>query len=417
MARRGENRKRLTKAMLEKIQPGEKDIFVWDSEVVGFGCKITTHGARTYFVFYRTFSGQQRRIKVGTVSAISTDDARKLARKWLTEAAEGKDPGGRRKAMRQAETVADLIKLYLEYAGGHKKPRSLKEDRRNLEKHVKAAWGTRKAESITRADVARLHHAMRHTPTAANRVRAVLSNMFAMAETWGLRAEGSNPVRGVKPYKEERRERYLSPEELARLDEALETVETARLESPQAVAALRLLLFTGCRLSEVLNLEWAHVDFEEGCLNLPDSKTGARKVYLNTPAAELLARLYRGRDETSPWVWAMENRNKRLYELENPWRRIRKRAGLEDVHIHDLRHTFASMGAGMGMGLPQIGKLLGHTQAATTQRYSHLAPNPARAAAEVTGAALVEAIQSGAKVVDVTPAGDDAKAEEKGGNA
>ena len=219
---------------------------------------------------------------------------------------------------------------------------------------------------------------MRHKPYQANRTLAVLSKMFSLAEVWGWRADGSNPCRHVKRYKERARERFLSPEETDRLGAVLKEAEK---EMPSAVAAFRLLLLTGCRLSEIQTLRWEHV--KPDCIELPDSKTGGRVVPLGPEARDVLAAL--PRDDDNPWVIAGRLQGSHLTDLQHPWRRIRKRAGLEDVRIHDLRHSYASRALALGESLTMIGKLLGHTQAQTTARYAHLARDSVQnAAARIT---------------------------------
>jgi integrase len=221
--------------------------------------------------------------------------------------------------------------------------------------------------------------------------------MMNLAEVWRMRPNGSNPCRHIKKYRENKRERYLSEAELARLGEALTEVDQDGTVMPSAVAAIRLLIFTGARLSEILTLRWDYV--EHSYLRLPDSKTGAKVIYLNPPASELLARLPRIVD--NPYVIPGNKPGARLVNLQKPWRLIRARAGLEDVRIHDLRHTFASIGAASGLSLPMIGKLLGHTQAATTERYAHLADDPVRAASEAIGQRIDAAMKGEATGADV----------------
>lgn len=214
--------------------------------------------------------------------------------------------------------------------------------------------------------------------------------MFNLAEAWGLRPDGTNPARHIQKYKEEKRQRYLSEDEWARLGKALAEVEQENSELPAVITAVRLLIFTGCRLSEVLNLRWDDVDWERGCLNLRDSKTGQRFVPLGQVALDLLESTPRqaGNQFVCPGARPMRP----LVNLQRPWRRIRERAGLDDVRLHDLRHSFASVGAGVGMSYPTIGKLLGHTQAQTTMRYSHLPADPLKQAANQIGERIAGAM-------------------------
>ena len=232
---------------------------------------------------------------------------------------------------------------------------------------------------VERKDIAKLHFDLRDKPYQANRTLGVLSKMFSLAEIWGLRPDGSNPCRHVKRYKERKRERFLSPEETERLGEVLSEDES---EMPSAVAAFRLLLLTGCRLSEIQFLRWESV--KDDCIELRDAKTGGRVVPLGTEARAVLADL--PREEGNPWVIRGRLPGSHITDLQRLWRRIRARAGLGDVRIHDLRHSYASRALALGESLTMIGKLLGHTQVQTTARYAHLGRGSIQnAAARITG--------------------------------
>jgi integrase len=275
-----------------------------------------------------------------------------------------------------------------EHVATKTKPRTAIEYSRLIDNIIVRALGRKQVRDVTRADISRLHHAQRATPYAANRSLAVLSKMFALAEKWGERPDGSNPCRHVERYTERKRERMLSAEEFGRLAEALK----ASSRSPYSLAAIKLLVFTGARLSEILDLKWEWVDLERGEARLPDSKTGAKTLHLPPPALAVLSEL--PRVEGNPHVIIGHIRGSRLVNLEKPWRAIRDAAGLHDVRLHDLRHSFASVAASSGMGLPIIGKMLGHTQAATTHRYAHLANDPVRIAAATVANKIADAMQS-----------------------
>ena len=257
------------------------------------------------------------------------------------------------------------------------------EYRRSVELFIEPRIGIRKVTEIQRSDIAELHHGMRNTPYQANRTLGVLSKMFNMAEVWGLRPDGSNPCLHVKRYKEEKRERFLSAEEFQRLGRVLDEILEDGSETRSAVVAIRLLMLTGCRLSEIQKLKWEHVDLDAVELRLPDTKTGGRAVPLAPSAVRLMAAL--PRDDNNPWVIAGKKAGSHLTDLQHPWRRIRARAELPDVRIHDLRHSFASRALALGEGLPMIGKLLGHTQVQTTARYAHLARDTVKASAARIG--------------------------------
>lgn len=240
-------------------------------------------------------------------------------------------------------------------------------------------FGNQRARSVTSADVADLHDTYWHIPYQANRTLGVLSKMMNLAETWGIRDKHSNPCEDIARYPEHTKERFLSTQEMQRLGITLAQAETDGSESAHAVAAYRLLLLTGCRLSELQKLQWRHVDLDAAQLNLPDSKTGAKIVHLGAAAVAAFKTVER--IAGNPYVIVGKVEGGYLTDLQMPWRRIRKSAGLEDVHIHDLRHTFAFGGLLVGEGLPVIGKLLGHTQLQSTARYAHLAADPVKAAA------------------------------------
>jgi integrase len=213
-----------------------------------------------------------------------------------------------------------------------------------------------------------------------------ISKMFSLAEMWGLRPDGSNPRKHIKKYTEEKRERFLSPAELKRVGEVLREMESEGIELPSAIAAVRLLVLTGCRLNEIMTLKWSYLDVAGCSLRLPDSKTGAKVVQLGQPALEVLGTIERA--ERNPWVIVGIKPGARLTDLQPFWQRVRAHAGLKDARIHDLRHTFASTAVAAGQGLPMIGKLLGHTQVQTTARYAHLATDPIKMAVESVSSQL-----------------------------
>jgi integrase len=382
---------RLTKKVVEAIAPGERDVIVWDEDLQGFGVKVTPSGRRTYFCYFRTLAGQERRPSIGLHGTLTCDEARGIAKDMLADVRKGNDPSQNRQEQRRAPTLAEFSERYLsDHARTKKKPLSVEADERNLANHVLPALGNKKLPSITRADVARFHQSMKDTPGAANRCLMLLSKMFNLAELWGVRPDGSNPCRLIEKYAERKIERYLSPEELGRLGAVLLAAEKVGDVSAPVIAAIRLLIFTGCRREEILTLRWEHVDRERQCLRLPDSKTGAKSVQLNAAALDVLERIPRRGDD--PWVISGSKAGNHLINIEKPWRRVRDRAGLSDVRLHDLRHSFASVGAAAGLGLPMIGALLGHKEAATTQRYAHLAADPLRAANELIGQEIAKAM-------------------------
>jgi len=266
----------------------------------------------------------------------------------------GTDPAAHRAAARKSPTVAELAERYLDqHAEVHNKPRTVLEYRRLLKRRVLPAFGPLKAEAITTDDVMRLHHSLRATPYEANRTLALLSKLFNLAEAWKIRPQHSNPCHRLRRYTEHKRERFLSPEELARLGAALAEAERTQTERVGVIAAIRLLAYTGCRLSEVLGLRWEYVDLNHGALHLPDAKAGARSVPLAAPAIELLKQLPRN----GPFVVHGPDPEKPLAPstLEGGWWRLCRTAKLVDGHgrpnarVHDLRHTVGTYGGQAGL--------------------------------------------------------------------
>ena len=247
--------------------------------------------------------------------------------------------------------------------------------------------------AVGRAEVAALHHRLRATPRAANRALAILSKMFALAEDWGMAPEGANPCRGVRKYRERRRERFLAPGEYRRLGAMLAEAEEEGWASSSAVAALRLLMLTGCRLGEILTLRWDDVDRAAGEFRLRDGKTGARMVPLTPTAEAVLASI--PRRPGNPWVIAGRAPGARLNSITAEWYRIRARAGLGDLRIHDLRHSYATRALSAGESLAMIGRLLGHADIASTLRYAHLAQGAERDSAARIGRSIGADIEAG----------------------
>ena len=363
---------KLTKRLIESTLAQNKDALLWDSELKGFICKITPTGKKSYCLYYRTKDGRQRKPKIGDHGSITCEQARDIAQQWLSEVANGGDPSAQKNLLKMLPTVKELFERYMKEHAIHKKESSVKEDRRLCEQYVIPAIGSLKVSSVTREDIISLQNATKHLATTANRVLSLISKAFNLAELWGYRTDGTNPCRHIKKYAENKRQRFLSTDEILNLQQILAEEEGKELTS--VLLAIRLLLLTGCRLGEILSLSWQEVDFAKSCLFLNDSKVGKRTVYLSPQAIELLKNTPREKDH--PYVIAGKNKQSHLINLQKPWGRIRKKAGLYDVRIHDLRHTFASVAAANGLSLPIIGALLGHTQTQTTARYAHLVGQP-----------------------------------------
>jgi integrase len=411
--------KRITKRLVDSLSAGASEFFVWDSKLPGFGLRVQPSGVMSYVAKYRAGSGRAaptRRVTLGRVGKITPDEAEKLAKRVLGAVAHGADPAATKSADRRAATLNELASLFLaDHVAAKRKPATADHYRYILEKLVLPSLGNRKADQVTTADIARLHARMRERPYLANRVVAVIGSLYSFAGRRRLVPVGFNPARGIDKYPEKGRERFLSAAELARLGDAIREAETKGIpwqvdatkptakHAPKeknrrtviglhAAAAIRLLILTGARLREILHLRWEYVDLERGLLFLPDSKTGKKAIVLNAPAMAVLASLPRIGTYVIAGQDAGTDKEKPRADLNKPWRAMRKRAGLDGVRLHDLRHTHASIGAGAGLGLPIIGKLLGHTKAATTQKYAHLDVDPLRRASDHIGARIAAAL-------------------------
>jgi integrase len=406
---------RITKRVVDGLKPRQNEFTIWDSKITGFGLRVRPTGAKSYIVVYRAGPGRGapvRRYTIAGVGKITPEAARRQAQTLLGSVAHGRDPAGDKANERTMPTVAELADRFLtEHMEPKRRPNTIASYRYVLDRIVKPELGSAKADKVTRASMAKLHRKLMGTPSQANRVIAVIGSMYTFAKRVGVVAEGINPARWVDKFKENRRERFLTTTELERLGLAIREAETKGIPwevdeakptakhlskpdsrfskiDPFAATALRLLLFTGCRLREILHLRWEHVDFERGLLFLPESKSGKKTVVLNAPALSLLSSLKR----VGPYVVPGDDLERPRADLKRPWEAVSRRAGLDGVRLHDLRHTFASYGAGGGLGLPIIGKLLGHTQAATTARYAHLDNDPLRRASERIGGEIATAL-------------------------
>jgi integrase len=400
---------------VDALKSNGSEFTVWDEAVTGFGVRVRATGGKSYVVVYRAGAGRGapvRRYTIAAVGKVAPERARARAKVILGLVAHGHDPADQKTTERGVPTVADLANRYMnEHVKAKRKTGTAEFYRDILDRIVKPVLGTAKADKLARLQVGRLHSSLADTPFQANRVLAVIGSMYAFAVRSGIVAEGTNPARRIEKFKETRRERFLTGEELERLGRAIREAETAGIPwtvdetspnakhapkakrfsqiAPSAAAALRLLLFTGCRLREILHLRWAEVDFERGCLFLPDSKTGRKTVILNAPALAVLNALER----VGPYVVPGDVPEQPRHDLKRPWDAVARRAGLIGVRLHDLRHTYASFGAGGGLGLPIIGRLLGHAQATTTERYAHLDNDPLRRASEAIAASISAALE------------------------
>ena len=386
---------KISKRSVDAAKAASERYILWDTELKGFGVRVETSGTKSFLVRYRHL-GRRRFISLGRFGEITPEQARILAQKTLSRVREGSDPADQRIQDRGAITVRGLVEKFLDdHIGQKRKAKTATEYRSVLERYLLPKFGSKKAQELQRAELAKLHLSMKDTPYQANRLIATVASMYTYGDKHGLTPENFNPAKRIDRFGETRRERFLSSEELARLGQAFRDLdESGRYGT--AIPALTFLLLTGARLREVLHLKWSYVDLERVILLLPDSKTGKKAITLNSAAAAILATL-RTKANAQPFsdfvFYGVDPEIPRS-DLKKPWTAVTKAAGIEGLRIHDLRHSFASVGAGAGLGLPIVGKLLGHTQASTTQRYAHLDADPLRRASDAIGEIITAALNA-----------------------
>jgi integrase len=364
---------------------------IWDASVKGFGVRKQRQAA-VYVFKYRDRNGRQRFKTIGHHGHPWTpESARAEAKQYAAMLLRS----GPQTGAASSPTLREFSDVYVaRYAALHKKPRTLVEDRRNLELHLLPMLGQKSLADITPADVAHFHASRSEWPSNANRCLALLSHLFTTAAKWGAISAGANPCRGIKRYREEMRERFLATDEIARLGKALADAKSAGAQDWRPIEALRLLIYTGARLSEVLTLQWSWIHWERGYARLPDSKTGIKNLPLPEPALKVLHEISGQHGRQSKYVFPGKRRDSHFNSIQKPWQRIRLKARLPDVRIHDLRHCFASTAVSHGESLYLVGAVLGHRATSTTQRYAHLSMQPILDSANRTSNRLAALMQS-----------------------
>lgn len=385
----------------------------YDTKTKGFGVRVTANGSRSFILNYRNAGGRERRLTIGAFPDWRTAAAREEAASLRRRIDRGEDPMAERESDRAAKTVADLCQRFREEHLPKKRPATQRDYDALIDRNILPSLKHLKVSEVTYADIDGLHRKIsRRAPYLANRTVAVLSKMFSLAIKWQWRPD--NPAKGIERNQEDKRHRYLSPAELGKLTSALTS-----LEDQQAANIIRLLLLTGARKSEVLAARWDDFDLTQGIWTKPGATTKQKtlhRVPLSAPARQLLSEIQQGATQRAEFVFPGRTGGHRK-EIKRAWHDaclaaelvtasvVKDGRGQEtqlirpSARIHDLRHTYASMLASAGMSLPIIGALLGHTQPATTARYSHLMDDPLRAATDRVGAAVMTGEGQDGKVI------------------
>ena len=400
---------RITKRTVDALQTTGKEYVRWDGELTGFGVRVRASGSKSFVAVYRTGgrNSPQRRVTIGAVGKIEADAAREQARAIIRQAELGIDYAAEKTKARAELTLDKVCDLYLAEGCNTKKASTVATDKGRIERHIKPLLGKKRIGEITRADVEKFMRDVAAGKTAADektkkhgraiveggkgtatRTVGLLGGIMTFAASRQLRQD--NPVRGVKRYPDRQGERYLSSAELARLGEALAGMEQEGA-NPAAIAIIRLLAFTGARKNEIARLLWSEVDLERGYLRLGDSKTGAKIIPIGAPACEVLASITAVDD--SPYVFPASSGDGAFQGTEKVWRKLRERAGFPELRLHDLRHSFASVGLARGDALPVIGAILGHSDVKTTSRYAHLADDPVRQSVDGISTSVAAALR------------------------
>jgi integrase len=409
------NRIKLTKRSVESLPAAAAPVIWYDDKLAGFGVRVMPSGRRFYFARYRNKHGRSRWFTIGEHGKVTADAARTKAQRILQAVAvDGSDPSGEREAFRAAPTVSDLLNRYItEHVERRNRARTQVSFKGIVDRDIRPDLGHLQVAAVTRQDMHKFHAARAETPRQANLILAVCSKAFSLAELWEMRPEGSNPCARIQRYPENHRERFLSAEELGRLGATLRQAETVGLPWKKGgrtlyrrvvTGAIELLLYTGCRLSEVLNLRWENVDFDTGVITLSETKSGRPQlVTINAPARQVLKTLAAA--EKSEWVLPSVSSAKRPISkagIEAAWLRIRMVAQIEDVRLHDLRHTVGTYAGQSGANAFLVRDLLRHKNLAMTGRYVNRSDNPVRTLSDQVGE-RISAAMAGKPAAEVVP--------------
>lgn len=386
---------KLTKKNVEALEPTGTRYEVRDDELIGFSIRVGTTGEKSFYLTYRAGKGRAaplKRLRIGTFPSMTVEQARQIVKQKLAQIAMGGDPAQEVKEGKNAPLFHEVIEMFLqEHVDAKLKSATQHQYRTLAQNHLIPAFKKMKMADITYRHVAKLHHDLQNTPYLANRCAAVLSKFFDWCEKTGYRDRGTNPVRGLEKYREEKRLKFMESSELEAIGEGIAKLEKQDAIDPTIAAALKVMLLTGARCSEILTLKWEYFNESKEKVLLPNSKTGAKVLPIPPTAWEVISALPRVNEYCFPGRWGRGH----IINVKDTWKRICKAGAISGWRIHDLRHAFASYAANSGKSLPIIGKILGHSQASTTSRYAHLAENPVAQAAAETAAGLAQELNLG----------------------
>ena len=386
---------KLTKKNVESLEPTGTRYEVRDDELIGFSIRVGATGEKSFYLTYRAGKGRAaplKRLRIGTFPSMTVEQARQIVKQKLAQIAMGGDPAQEVKEGKNAPLFHEVIETFLqEHVDAKLKPATQHQYRTLAQNHLIPAFKKMKMADITYRHVAKLHHDLQNTPYLANRCAAVLSKFFDWCEKTGYRDRGTNPVRGLEKYREEKRLKFMESSELEAIGEGIAKLEKQDAIDPTIAAALKVMLLTGARCSEILILKWEYFNESKEKALLPNSNTGAKVLPIPPTAWEVISALPRVNEYCFPGRWGRGH----IINVKDTWKRICKAGGISGWRIHDLRHAFASYAANSGKSLPIIGKILGHSQASTTSRYAHLAENPVAQAAAETAEGLAQELNLG----------------------
>lgn len=362
---------KLTKTVIDNVKPAARDVWIWDTELPGFGVRVQPSGRKTYTIRYRAKATNiQRKMTVARCTDLPPDRARDLARKAFAAVAEGRDPvDDQRKAVTDAKVIEDMKERYMrEHAKPFKKAASAELDEKNWRIHILPQLGKKQVREVTKADILTLHGSLSEKPATANQCLALLSKAFNLAEDWEWRDRNTNPCHKVKKYEVRERELILTLAQIKRLNATMTAMVEQKDITQDFANLVRLLLLTGCRLREIMHAKREWVDENRKLLLLPDSKVGQRRIALSPQCMEIINTI----PKSNEWLIPGRIKGEPLITPYPVWKKVKKRAGLPDeLRMHDLRHSAGSLGHMAGLSQKEIAIMLGHRQLSTTERYLH----------------------------------------------